>query len=58
VEADAISMKEIAALATGNPLMLERVELEAEIQKLERLKANFFRNKLTLLCKFQKLKIS
>lgn len=42
-EADAISMKEIAALATGNPLMLERVELEAEIQKLERLKANFFR---------------
>lgn len=42
-EADAISMKEIAALATGNPLMLERVELEAEIQKLERLKANHFR---------------
>lgn len=42
-EADAISMKEIAALATGNPLMLERVELEADIQKIERLKANYFR---------------
>ncbi|WP_411688752.1 Eco57I restriction-modification methylase domain-containing protein [Acinetobacter indicus] len=42
-EADAISMKEIAALATGNPLMMERVELEAEIQKLERLKANYSR---------------
>lgn len=42
-EADAISMKEIAALATGNPLMLERVELESEIQRLERLKANYFR---------------
>src|SRR5690606_21892872 len=30
-------------LATGNPLMMERVELEAEIQKLERLKANYSR---------------
>lgn len=42
-EADAISMKEIAALATGNPLMMERVELEAEIQQLERMKLNYSR---------------
>lgn len=42
-ETDSISMKEIAALATGNPLMLQRVELEAEIHKLERMKANYLR---------------
>ena len=29
------SMAEMAALATGNPLMVERVVLASEIQKLE-----------------------
>lgn len=42
-DADSISMKEIAALASGNPLFLERVELEAEIQRLERLRVAFMR---------------
>ncbi|MEG2566099.1 MAG: N-6 DNA methylase, partial [Acinetobacter sp.] len=35
-DADAISMQEIAAIASGDPLMLERVELDAEIQALQR----------------------
>lgn len=53
-EADAISMKEIAALATGNPLMLERVELEAEIQKIERLKANYSRQQANFVLQVSK----
>lgn len=48
-DADAISMKEIAALATGNPLMLERVELESEIQRIERLKANHLRKQAGII---------
>lgn len=42
-EADAISMKEIAAIASGSQLMIERIELEADCQKLDRLKANHSR---------------
>ena len=32
---ESASMAEMAALATGNPLMVERVVLTSEIQKLE-----------------------
>lgn len=32
---DCVSMEEIAALATGDPLMLERVQLKSEIDRLE-----------------------
>lgn len=42
-DADNVSMQEIAALASGNPLMLERVTLDAEIQQLQRQKANHAR---------------
>lgn len=36
---DSVSMAEIAALATGDPMMLERVTLMGEIQKLELLES-------------------
>lgn len=42
-DADNVSMQEIAALASGNPLMLERVTLDAEIQQLNRLKSGHSR---------------
>lgn len=53
-EADSISMKEIAAIATGNPLMLERVELEAELQQLERLRNNFMRKQANFVLQVSK----
>ena len=37
-DTDAVGMAEIAAIASGEPLQLERVQLSAEIDKLERLK--------------------
>lgn len=37
-DADNVSMQEISALASGNPLMLERVTLDSEIQQLHRMK--------------------
>ena len=37
-DTDAVGMAEIAAIASGEPLQLERVQLTAEIDKLERLK--------------------
>jgi N12 class adenine-specific DNA methylase len=36
---EAVSMKQIAALASGDPLQLERVKLISEIQKLSRLES-------------------
>lgn len=36
-DADSITLQEIAAVATGNPLMLERVELDVQIKELGRL---------------------
>ena len=42
-DADSISMDEIAALASGDPLMLERVTLDAEIQQLQKAKQRHIR---------------
>lgn len=44
-DADNISMNEIAAIASGNPLMMEKVVLEGECQTLERMKSMFERKK-------------
>ena len=53
-DADALNMKEIAALATGNPLFLERVELEAEIQQIERLRVAFMRKQASFTVQVSK----
>lgn len=56
-DADAIGMQEIAALATGNPLMLERVELTAELQSLERLKKTFQRKQTSLSIQLKRAQV-
>jgi N12 class adenine-specific DNA methylase len=43
VDEDSVSMAEIAAHASGNPLQLERVQLAAEIDRLNRSKRSFAR---------------
>lgn len=53
---DNVSMMEIAALATGNPMMLERVELEGDIQTLERMKLMFNRKKAGAINQIAKAK--
>ena len=55
---DNISMMEIAALATGNPMMLERVELEGDIQTLERMKLMFGRKKAGAINQIAKAKLT
>lgn len=40
---ESASMAEMAALATGNPLMVERVQLDGEIKKLEMAERSFTR---------------
>ncbi len=40
---DSVGMAEIAAIASGDPLQLERVKLDAEIKKLERQQSAFNR---------------
>lgn len=53
---DNISMMEIAAIASGNPMMLERVELEGDIQTLERMKLMFQRKKASAVSQIAKAK--
>lgn len=53
---DNISMMEIAAIASGNPMMLERVELEGDIQTLERMKLMFQRKKASAINQIAKAK--
>lgn len=54
---DNISMMEIAAIASGNPMMLERVELEGDIQTLERMKLMFQRKKASAASQIAKAKV-
>lgn len=42
---DSVGMAEIAAIASGDPLQLERVKLDAEIRKLARQKSAFDRQR-------------
>lgn len=42
-DSDSVGMAEIAAIASGDPLQLERVQLDSEITRLERQKRNFQR---------------
>ncbi len=48
VDEKALSYGEIKALATGNPLILEKTNLDSEISKLKLLKANFLNTKYAL----------
>jgi N12 class adenine-specific DNA methylase len=45
---ESVSMSEIAALASGNPLMLERVKLDSEINQLEMLRRGWNRQAMAL----------
>lgn len=47
-DADSITLQEIAAVATGNPLMLERVELDVQIKELGRLYNTHLRKQSSL----------
>lgn len=47
-DADSITLQEIAAVATGNPLMLERVELDVQIKDLQRLYNTHLRKQSSL----------
>lgn len=47
-DSDSITLQEIAAVATGNPLMLERVTLDVEIKQLNRLYNTHLRKQSSL----------
>ncbi|AMW80568.1 hypothetical protein AMD27_16760 (plasmid) [Acinetobacter sp. TGL-Y2] len=53
-DVDAVSMAEIAALATGNPLMLERCELDVEIQQLMRLNGTHSRKQSSITMQYKR----
>lgn len=48
IDEKALSYGEIKALATGNPLILEKTNLDSEISKLKLLRQNFMNQKYTL----------
>jgi hypothetical protein len=48
VDEQALSYAEIKALATGNPLIKERMDLDVEVARLKMLKADFLSQKYTL----------
>ena len=48
IDEKALSYGEIKALATGNPLILEKTNLDSEISKLKLLKQNFMNQKYAL----------
>lgn len=48
VDETALSYSEIKALATGNPLIIEKCNLDMEVGKLNMLKANYLSQKYTL----------
>lgn len=48
VDETALSYSEIKALATGNPLIIEKCSLDMEVGKLNMLKANYLSQKYTL----------
>ena len=48
IDETALSYAEIKMLATGNPYIKEKMELDIQVQKLKLLKANFLSNKYNL----------
>ena len=48
IDATVLNYAEIKALASGNPLLLERANLEAEVQQLHVLKQGYLRKKYGL----------
>ena len=48
VDSAVLSYAEMKAIASGNPLILERVKMETELRKLTLLKSSFAENKYTL----------
>lgn len=48
IDETALSYGEIKALASGNPLILEKTELDAEVARLKILKQNYLNNKYSL----------
>ena len=48
VDEVALSYGEIKALASGNPIIMEKVELDAEVARLKLLKQNFLNQKYSL----------
>jgi N12 class adenine-specific DNA methylase len=54
-DADTVTLQEIAAIATGNPLMLERVTLDVEIKRLERLYSSHLRKQSSIALQVKRL---
>jgi hypothetical protein len=48
ISATAMSYGEVKALASGNPLLLEKAQADAEVTRLERLERSHFRNQSSL----------
>ncbi len=50
----ALSYAEIKALATGNPLIKEKMNLDVQVSKLKMMQSNYLSNKYTLEDKIMK----
>lgn len=61
IDKEALSYAEIKALTTGNPLIIEKMELETDVSKLKLLKQDYLSQKYSLedaVVKFYPVKIS
>ena len=55
VDEATLNYAEIKALATGNPLIKEKMDLDVEVSKLKMLESNFKSNLYKKVCGFQEI---